>query len=48
MMGGRCNIHGKGYVGHDNLEQIEGTFFSPPMIEIAGPDGDLSEMDSSG
>lgn len=43
--GRQCKIHGKGFVGRDNLDQIEGSFFSPPRIEIAGPEDDLTEMD---
>ena len=34
-----------GYIGRDNHGQVEGTFFRPPAIEIAGPEDDLMEWD---
>lgn len=43
--GRQMKIHGEGYVGRDNHDQIEGTFFRPPRIEIAGPGDDLIGMD---
>jgi hypothetical protein len=43
--GRQCKIHGTGYVGRDNLEQIEGAFFFPPKIELTGPEDDLVVWD---
>ena len=40
-----CKIMGVGYIGRDDLGQIEGTFFKPPQIEIAGAEDDLLDSD---
>lgn len=46
--GRRLKIVGNGYVGRDDLGQIEGSFFSPPLMEIADPEESLTEWDRPG
>lgn len=43
--GRQWKIHGDGYVGRDNHGQIEGSFFTPPRMELSEAEEDLIEID---
>lgn len=40
-----CKIVGKGFIGRDSLGQIEGTFYSPPKIEVAQAEEAMVDID---